>query len=206
MSQIMERILLSAPSGSGKTSLLVKLLTEDFLYKFHKIFIFSPTMENDKKVWQEFHHKYPDEIFEVYEDLDEEKLYEILELSKDEVSLFTKERADKFLIIIDDLITSKSAKSKVLTEVFFKGRHHGISIIITSQSYMRLDRNMRLNLTSMYIFSPSPSEMKRIAEDNENVSFDAKKIVAYLKEHTSKRYHYVKIDKLANPDNLLSHS
>ena len=44
-------MLMIAPRGSGKTTLILNLITKMFKGYFHRIFVFSPTMAGDPK-WE----------------------------------------------------------------------------------------------------------------------------------------------------------
>lgn len=80
---------------------------------------------------------------------------------------FGKKFGDNILIIIDDAIESKIFKSETFKNLMFKSRHYKISMIITSQSYFLLPKNLRLNMSYVVLFETgSKKEIEQIYEEH----------------------------------------
>jgi hypothetical protein len=147
--------------GSGKTTLIVYLITHPYLRFFNRIYIFSPTAKDDiafKKIKLD-----ESRIFTSYSDLAFSSVVE-------EIKSFEDERS---LIIVDDMTgTSIMTKNNALTQFIFRHRHIpndyvGTSIIIASHQYKAVSPNLRNNFTDIIIFkSFSDKELEVIAEDN----------------------------------------
>jgi len=71
------------------------------------------------------------------------------------------------LIVLDDILENKKLlNSSFLQGLLTKGRHLKISTFICTQSYMKLDRTLRLNATNLIWFQPkNVSEIKRVYDE-----------------------------------------
>jgi hypothetical protein len=71
------------------------------------------------------------------------------------------------IIVLDDILDNrKLLTSSFLQGLFTKGRHLKISTLICTQSYMKLDRTLRLNATNVIWFQPkNVSEIKRVYDE-----------------------------------------
>ena len=70
------------------------------------------------------------------------------------------------LIVLDDILQNKRLLNiSFLQGLFTKGRHLKIPTIICTQSYRKLDRTLRLNLTNLIWFQP-----KNVSEINRTYS------------------------------------
>lgn len=159
-------ILEIAPKGSGKTTLLQNLIMWYHKY-FDNIFIFSPTLNLDVK-WKLLVEKLnlpPENLFTEYK---EAEVSNIMNQIKD--YNMNKENKDKLkcLMIFDDIIDSlpKNKKKCALNKLAFNHRHYNISHIIISQSYKKIDCNVRANTTGMILFNTdNTAERTKIIEE-----------------------------------------
>lgn len=147
--------------GSGKTTLIVYLITHPYLRFFNRIYIFSPTAKEDvafKKIKLD-----ESRVYANYTDMFFNNVVEEIKSNPDERSL----------IIVDDMTgTSIMTKNNSLTQFLFRHRHIpndyiGTSIIIASHQYKAVSPNIRNNFTDIIIFkSFSDKELEVIGEDN----------------------------------------
>ena len=174
------RLLLSGQSGSGKTLLLLNLLLKPEFYRgfFRYIVVISPNFDNDKqydnlkkfimaeRVKAKKDKRYKPVRLEHYEKFNEGELDALLE----ELSEARAELGDDLpptLFLLDDVIDDK----KLINSTFFsmlgtRSRHFNASVIIATQSYKRVARTTRLNMSNVIFFKPSnESEKKRIYEE-----------------------------------------
>lgn len=84
------------------------------------------------------------------------------------IKKYTKNLADKILLVYDDTISfQKFWKSEKVQQMFFNSRHYNISIIITSQNYKSLPKALRLNMSQQILFFTSnEDELKSIYAEN----------------------------------------
>jgi len=157
------RAILLGPSGSGKGVLLSNMILEIYKDCFEKIFIWSPSIVIDK-TWDSVKKYMRNELnqdnksekcfFDEYIESELEEVidiqYKIIEYMKDNKmkNLF------QILIIIDDFAEDKSfmRNSKLLHSLFTRGRHLGISTIVSTQVLKLLSPIIRKNVTDLYVF------------------------------------------------------
>ena len=154
------RMILAGPSNSGKTNLLINMLTDKAFYKnFWKpenIFLFSPTVKLDKKLQLI-------NTVNVYDDWDDTVIQEIVDQQKYILSRpkrydaeNRKKKMPHCLIVLDDLIeTGAFKRNSSLNKLIFRARHYNISLIITSQKLSSITRLIRLNSDYIIFFEPN---------------------------------------------------
>lgn len=161
------RAICLGPSSSGKTNLMVTLLTDARFYRnlFTKIIWCSPTSRVDPSLdvlrkYVETHlDQDPEEAFQ--ESIDVEFLQEQVNKQKKVMEHLkrtqAKQKGFNMLIVLDDLADVKRglpAISKFVDGLFVKGRHWGVSIILSTQK-MKLpliSPTCRVNATCMFVF------------------------------------------------------
>jgi hypothetical protein len=175
------RMLVVAPSGAGKTVLLVSLVLDVYPKAFARIYIFSPSVHIDRQ-WdavKDFQAR------KMGVDGNKEKLYfdefqpgdlqniidqqaRITHLSK------TKgmSKLHQVLVILDDIADDPriTRQAKPVHELFVRGRHHCISTIASVQKYRVLAPLIRVNATDLIVFRlRSMHELNAILEENSAV-------------------------------------
>jgi len=70
---------------------------------------------------------------------------------------YSKKQSNGTLLLLDDLISDTNAfnkkSSNLLTELFYTGRHYGISLCITSQRLHAVPSGMLSNCSQMCVFA-----------------------------------------------------
>ena len=78
-----------------------------------------------------------------------------------------QERNKKILIVFDDMIADMINNKKlnpVVTELFIRGKKLNISIVFITQSYFKVQKDVRLNSTHFFITRiPNKRELQQIA-------------------------------------------
>lgn len=150
-------LLIGAPN-SGKSTLWLNLITNkekhNYFKKFDKIHIFSNSL---KTITRKIH--LPDD--RLHQGLDE------LEGLIDEI----KDTDDKILLIIDDCVTDLKSPEYVL-KLIYNRRHlaGGISIIITSQVYNKINLAIRKAANTLILFSTgNKKEIASVYQDFINI-------------------------------------
>ena len=94
---------------------------------------------------------YPNDMQNIYENIEEYKL----------------DKKHKKLIVFDYMITDMINNKKlnpVVSERFIRGRKLSISIVFITQSYFKVPKDVRLNITHFYITKiPNKRELQQIA-------------------------------------------
>lgn len=158
------RLIMVAPSFTGKSNLILNLLIDHYAEGM-EVYIFSKSFGNDS-IWDNI--DIPDEF--VFDNFDEPAINAILEKQGKLKQKFKNqlEKVPKLLFIIDDMINDIiDSKSDIITKLFFRGRHFVLSTILTSQAYTAIPSKIRVNGSDMVFFSQSSArEVKTIAEEN----------------------------------------
>lgn len=142
--------------GSGKTSLVIRLLKTVFKKSFHDIYAVIPEVS-----LQSIPEK--DNIFNKH--LDEEHLFH--EFSEDTMdTIYTKlvENAeDKYnsLVIIDDFGTQLK-ESAVLNKMVIKMRHLRTSVFVLCQNFYQMPKQLREIATNLILFPSSKSMNEKV--------------------------------------------
>ena len=106
-------------------------------------------------------------------------------------------RSPRILLIFDDCITDKQVNNNQGTfiQIFTMGRHLNFSVWITAQSYMKIPKTCRLQLTNLFIFSPSEKEIAVIAGENVSPVISIQDLSSLIRISTLRRYDFFNINK-----------
>ena len=178
--------------GYGKTSLINSLLCKsgkNFNRKMDRVFIWSPsmiTMEGDP------YEMIPDD--QKFEEATLENIQAVL----DEI----KDSGDKILFIFDDVIADIRGKGKgdienLLQKIFFNRRHlagagGSVSIIATSQSYVKIDPKLRKTASQLIQYKPQKREIENIYDDM--ITLPKKEFMDVLRYIYVKKHDFMFID------------
>jgi len=158
-------MLIVGRPGYGKTSLINSLVCKsgkNFNRKFDRVYIWSPSMITMEG--------------EPYEMIPEDQKFESATLENLEGVLDEiKDTGDKVLFIMDDVICDMRGRGKadvenLLQKIFFNRRHlagygGSVSIIATSQSYVKIDPKLRKTASHLIQYKPQKKEIENIFDD-----------------------------------------
>ena len=164
--QLPFRMVVVAPSESGKTTMIYNMLTrQSFKYKTvfkNNIFPFSPSIGyddalDDMGIKEENRRNELDETF-VNAIIDEQKTL---------IDEHGKAHVPHILMLFDDVVLQiRNTKDNALKRIFFYGRKYKISCIITTQKYKALAPDYRLNASNyIYFLNVSEKEKYSIVDD-----------------------------------------
>jgi hypothetical protein len=187
-----QSVLMVGASSSGKTTLLLRLMTENHFYKgYHDfVFLFSVTAKLDdgfKKLKLKKDH-----IFDT-----EESMIESVEIiynsQKKNVENGSVKTAPKILCIFEDLTTNeKLMRNPIFKSLWTLGRHMNIQVISMIHKYKALPRTARLQAMNIIYFRGSNSEVQQLTDDFTPPG------------HTKKEFTEI-IDFATNPDSESKH-
>ena len=150
--------------SSGKCILLQNMILDIYRGCFERVYIFSPSSFVDK-TWEPV-KEYLNKTINLsenepplfYDTNDQENLERIIDTQR-KVTEHLKSKKDtkklfQILIVIDDWADSPdfSRKSQLLHALFTRGRHSGISTIVSTQKFTALHPIIRVNATELYVF------------------------------------------------------
>ena len=107
---------------------------------------------------------------------------------------------------VDDQICndiSSRGKTNVLDELFIRGRHLNISIVLCCQKYRLLNQNIRvLNLTHLTMFSNTNSiDRKAIADEHSTGILTPDDVLDIMNKNLQSRYSFITFDYLNHEPN-----
>lgn len=129
------RIVLTGKTNTGKSYYarwLLYLLCDDI----DELYVFCPTMK--PKDWEDVTTK--KHIFEEY---NPNVIEDIIENQRKNID--ASKPVKQIMIYLDDCIFSFKKDDKVLSSLFVKGRHYGISVMVISQKFRLLNNSIRSN-------------------------------------------------------------
>ena len=185
-------ILIVAPKGGGKTTLLLNMLGY-YSKCFHNIYIFSATVHLDPK-WKPFLERLDEskekKVFNKFDPLILEKIMR----QRDEENI-----KKNSLIIYDDMISDNKTFAKwsknSITRSIFNARHYGISSIIVSQKYTEIPANIRNQCDHLMISRLSQAELQSVYENMTGLDAIPEDQFRVLYRYaTRERFHFLNID------------
>ena len=190
------RGIILAPSGSGKTVLLVSLLLDQYRGAFARIYVFSPSVNIDR-TWdpvRTYVHKElgvdPDKEKCFFDEWDPEALKDILETQAAMVDFQKKHKYKKIhgiIVIVDDFADDPSVmhnSNNVLSMLFMRGRHLMCSTILSTQKFRAVSTMIRTNAQFLVVFRlRNAAELAALLEEISAV-YD-KKTLLRMYEHAT---------------------
>lgn len=194
-------MMITGSSGSGKTNLMINIMSREDLYGkyFHRIAVFSPTAGSSDDLYAKL--KLPPENF--IPDMRPEYLENIIEHRKaliKEKGIEWVARNDRMVIIMDDVIAERGfLESPEALKMFALLRHFLCSVIVMVQSYNKLPRALRLNANAIIVFPALRSEVEVLKDEIAPPGIskaDFEKVIDYA---TKGRYDFLYINRKADP-------
>lgn len=159
-------IAMIAKRGSGKSFLTRELL-------FHKRHIPTTIAISKTERLNRFYGDFVPDIF-IYENYSNEllsKIYsrqsKIFEDNEKRIKDGKKPKDDRMMLIMDDCMSSKGSwvKEEPILELFFNGRHHHLSFILTMQYSLGIPPEMRSNFDYIFLLAEDfTNNRKRLYE------------------------------------------
>ncbi len=163
------RIVMSAPSYSGKTNIIINLIKSKHFYRdfFDVIFILSKTFKDDTNAWGtiKLDEKY------IRDEIDEELIINVMKSQEETREKLENEDSidemPRILFIIDDLMNEVSiSKRDPVSKLFSRGRHFNCSTIITTQLFSGLNPTIRKSASHYIFLRNQEDEMLKAGKEN----------------------------------------
>lgn len=185
--------LLVGKRGSGKT-VLMKHLIECEYQDFDKIFLFCPTSDlND-----DFKELIPETC--TFKEYDDDWVIRLMDSCAEQIKKGKAKK--KILLILDDIATDNKLKkdNDGFTNVFTRGRHLGLSIILTSQYLNTLLPIVRSNCDYIFVSKLNNYSLKLLTEEYKNGDLSNKEFEALYYDST-KDYKFLVINNTCTENN-----
>tara|TARA_R110000824_G_scaffold2946_2_gene13451 strand:+ start:8158 stop:8904 length:747 start_codon:yes stop_codon:yes gene_type:complete len=193
-------MILSGKSGSGKTSLLLNLLTKrgkNLNRKFDKIFLFGNSFKTIKD--------------DPFGELPEEQKLDSLEVDNLQDTLDAiRDSEEKILFVMDDVVNdiTKNATLKNMMNKMIMNRRHlcgtngSVSVIITTQVYNKIPRPIRANADKIVIYhTKNKKELETLFD--EVIVIPKDEFYEVLKYTFDRPHNFLYIDTNKSFDNML---
>ena len=194
------RVILNGASNSGKTVLLLNLLTEKRFYcnYYDVVFVFSLTankLDDSYKYIEKKNNK--SKIFFINE-LSAEKIEQVLKINSDIIEERGSHRAPRMLVIFDDCICDREfMRSNAMERAFVMGRHSGASIWMCTQRFSSVPRVCRLQASQIYLFKCTGSEIKTLNDEFCPSGYKKREFEALIHHATKDDYSFLSINMTA---------
>ena len=180
------RWMFSGPSNSGKTNLARWVLDKYYTKTpgktfFERIYLFSPTGKLDP-VWKDLDGCRPsDRITELTAE-GKERLHDVFDAGLRRTKAMGKDKAPHELVIFDDAIADvKFLNSPDFLKVFVAGRHGNISCMVMTQSYVKVPRSVRMQITALAMFPSRITEIERLCDEHGPVDMSKRDFIDMVK-------------------------
>ena len=203
------RMILLAPSGSGKTILLQNLLLDIYRGAFERIYVFSPSVHLDH-AWDPV-KKYvegklgvdPEKEPWAYDTYDAAALAEIVARQRKVASYQKRQEGNRLIfgiaIVVDDFADDARLmrQDKTLDSLFTRGRHAMISTFVSVQKYTAVNPVQRVNASANIVFRlRSNQDLQTWLEENSAV-YDKQTLQRIYDRATQEPYSFLYVNMLA---------
>jgi hypothetical protein len=197
------RSVICGPSGSGKGILLQNMILDIYRDCFSRIYIFSPSISVDhtwkpvkEYIEKNMKLKETDEEQFYFNEYDAEALEEIIN-TQHKITKYMKNQGHtklyQILIIVDDFADNPdfARSSKLLHQLFIRGRHNMISTIVSTQKFNAISPIIRVNMTELFVFRlRNAKDLEAFLEEISAVA-DKKTLMAIYNLATKEEYSFL---------------
>lgn len=183
------RCIFNGPSKSGKTNYALTLLCDPKFMKgfFDTIYVYCPSygLQTD---YDHLKACYPESDLFI-KDFDADVVQQDWDQAKRVIEVCKKNKwaYPQTLMLFDDLINTPGF-DKCAATLCTKARHSCISVWVISQGLMSLSRLMRLQASNVFAFSPTESEIDRLAAECTNAIASEDQVHQMIRQATKKRF------------------
>lgn len=211
------RAIVCAPSGGGKTVLLSNLILNIYRNCFSRIYIFSPSIDidytwvpvkkyiaHDMKALETEDDKF---YFSEYDPIALEHIIDVQHKVTDYMKKHNYKTLYQILIVIDDFADDPSftRQSKLLHQLYVRGRHNSISTITSTQKYNVIAPIVRINATQLYVFRlRNYKDLEAIVEELSAVT-DKKTLLDIYHLATSEPFSFLFVNLMSHDKNKMFH-
>lgn len=199
------RWVILGATGSGKTVFIKNIIFDneegDFGYNkyFDEIYVWSGSIDDAKK-FVALLTKYNIKNVNIRQTFDENDVKSLFTSIEDDIK--QHDIKPRILFVLDDQLwngISSRYKDGIIDNIFYRGRHLGISILIAAQKYAKLNQNVRRdNVSHITIFAGvNNKELDMVVNEHCNGK-DEKQMLAIIKAQLDKPHSYVTIPTIGN--------
>lgn len=194
------RCIFNGPGGSGKTNTCLTLLTDPRMMAgfFDHVYVYCPSagLQTD---YDHLRKTYNKETLEIH-DFSPDLVQQHWNLTKGIIKVCKKNGwpFPQTLMLFDDLLQVPGFDQMAST-LNTKARHDCISVWVISQGLMTLSRLMRIQASNIFAFSPTESEIERLAVECTNALCNEKQVGQMIRQATKERFQPFHCNRHAPP-------
>jgi hypothetical protein len=207
-------VIINGHSGSGKSQLLVNLLSRPEFYGkrkdeakkgkpshyFDQIYMFSPTAGEQDDLCQHLQTYCDLKKSDIHNEFDQELLLGILDKQAKEINEKGIHKSRKVLLILDDIQSDKKfLRSKAIKRLFLMNRHFNTSTYLCGQSFNLTPRSCRLQANNIFIFPMGGSERKILIDEFTPPGLNKKEFGELVDYATHEQYNFLHINRKKPP-------
>jgi len=179
------RMIVVAPSGSGKTNFILNMLQKFSAGKgtFNTITIITKNKQEPLYEWLEDKTK---------------KTVKILEGIENIPKLDSFNKQDQHIVIFDDLVLEKDQKK--MNEFYIRGRKKGISVCYLSQSFFKIPKVIRTNCNYFVILKLSGKRDLNLILSEFELGVSKQELIDMYEYATKEKFNVLLIDVEAPKD------
>jgi hypothetical protein len=201
-------------SGSGKSRCLVSLILHQYRRCFDRIFVFSPRVDIDM-TWQPV-KRYVSDVLKVdtnkepafFAEWDPAQLEKIIDDQYRIIEFQKKQKHKKLLsilVVIDDHADNAQLvhnNNGILAKLYFRGRHLGISTLVSTQKLKAISSAIRANLQFLFVWRlRNYSELESLLEELSAIH-DKKTLMAMYNKAVNQPYNFWNVILVNRPDDM----
>lgn len=186
------RILIAGGSSSGKSNLLLCMLTK--MLPYDRLYVFSRHLDQPKYVYLK---KYITDIEKAMKkkfkmDINIIKVWS--NKLEDMPNIEDFDKSYRNLVIIDDFVICSKSQMARIADYFTRVRHMNTSVILLNQMYHRTDRAVRLNLSQAILFQNNNRREVSLLATELGSDLEKGEFAKLYNTVLSKKYNFLYID------------
>ena len=187
-------MLIVAPIGQGKTSIIYSMLNKWYGKYFDELIIYNGTKDSNAS-WL----KLPPKEVVLLNEWNESDFFEYVKaLEESQLKRIQDGKPPRNIcIVFDDMITDhifSRGRSTALDQFVIKIRHIPASLIMSTQSYKLVSTTSRRNMTHIAILPVNEDEINKIAEEHSGLMKKDEFITMYKNVVSKEERNYLVID------------
>ena len=188
--------VISGATGSGKTNLMVHLLTKEYLLDYSDVYIYAPTLYQES-------YEYLKDYYNKLENIIKQLCHKTIKIANffdsDEQILDPSllNQNSNHVMVFDDVMNAKQDKIK---DYFCRGRHNNINVFYLCQSLHKIQKHcIRDNANVFILFHQDDKTLKYFYETHISGDMDFKEFKGFCDAAWSKKYGFVVINLWEEP-------
>lgn len=203
------RIIVLGQSGAGKSSWVYSMLNKPYKKFFDQILVFSGTLDSNS-AWQQL-KTHDNESPEIFNEWDSEMVEQYLSEIEKEHAMAVKDKISppRILMIIDDMVCdgiTNRHRMGIIDKLFVQiSRHYNVSVMILTQFYHALNRNVRaVNQSHICLYPISKNDLEIVCKDHCPAHCNYKEFMNHISNIWERKpYNYAMLDYTCTPDKRL---